>query len=80
MTRILTITYEKSNKDIPVMYVEESGLLSIKSSKMFTFRGKKAERLYKELTGQTESEEVSKWYTLRSALMEREENQQQSFT
>ena len=56
MIRTLIITYEKSNKDIPVMYIEESGLLSTKPSKMFTFKGKKAERLYKELTGQAESE------------------------
>ena len=56
MIRTLIITYEKSNKDIPVMYIEESGLLSTKPSKIFTFTGKKAEQLYKELTGQAESE------------------------
>lgn len=56
MTKILTITYEKSNEGRPVMYVEESSLLSIKSSKMFTYTGEKAERLYKELTGQAKSE------------------------
>lgn len=55
MTKILMITYEKSNEDIPVMYVEESSLLSIKSSKMFTHTGEKAEQLYKELTGQNVS-------------------------
>lgn len=56
MIKTLMITYEKSNKGIPVMYVEESGLLSTMASKMFTFTGKKAEQLYKELTGQTKSE------------------------
>lgn len=54
MIRTLIITYEKSNKDTPIMYVEESGLLSTKPSKMFTYRGKKAEQLYKELTGQNQ--------------------------
>lgn len=58
MIRTLIITYEKSDKGRPIMYVEESGLLSTKPSKMFTFTGKKAEQLYKELTGQAESEEV----------------------
>ena len=48
------ITYEKSNEDIPVMYVEESNLLSIKASKTLIHTGEKAEQLYKELTGQTE--------------------------
>ena len=56
MIRTLIITYEKSNKDMPVMYVEESGLLSTIPSKIFTYTGEKAERLYKELTGQVESE------------------------
>ena len=55
MTRILMITYEKSNEGRPVMYVEESSLLSI-YPKMFTFTGEKAEQLYKELTGEVESE------------------------
>lgn len=50
MTRTLTITYDKSNQDIPVMCVAESNLLSITVIKMFT--GEKAEQLYKELTGQ----------------------------
>lgn len=50
MTRTLTITYEKSNEDIPVMCVAESSLFSISVIKMFT--GEKAEQLYKELTGQ----------------------------
>lgn len=60
MIRIFTITYEKVNEDIPIMYVEESGLLSTIASKMFTFRGKKAEKLYKELTGWIESENKKK--------------------
>ena len=50
MNRTLTITYEKSNEDIPVMCVAESGIFSTTVLKMFT--GEKAERLYKELTGQ----------------------------
>ena len=50
MTRTLTITYEKSNEDIPVMCVAESGFFTNTVIKMFT--GEKAERLYKELTGQ----------------------------
>lgn len=50
MTRTLTITYDKSNEDTPVMCVAESNLFSISVIKMFT--GKKAEMLYKELTGQ----------------------------
>ena len=51
MNRTLTITYEKSNEDIPVMCVAESGFFTNTTViKMFT--GEKAERLYKELTGQ----------------------------
>lgn len=50
MTRTLTITYDKSNEDTPVMCVAESNLFSIAVVKMFT--GEKAERIYKELTGQ----------------------------
>lgn len=50
MTRTLTITYDKSNEDLPVMCVAESSLFSIAVVKMFT--GEKAEQLYKELTGQ----------------------------
>ena len=50
MNRTLTITYEKSNEDIPVMCVSESNLFSTTVIKMFT--GEKAESLYKELTGQ----------------------------
>lgn len=36
MTRILTITYDKSNEDIPVMCVGESNLWSTTVIKMFT--------------------------------------------
>lgn len=50
MRRTLTITYEKSNEDIPVMCVSENNFFSIEVVKMFT--GEKAESLYKELTGQ----------------------------
>ena len=50
MTRTLTITYDKSSEDIPVMCVVESNLFSTTIIKMFT--GEKAEQLYKELTGQ----------------------------
>lgn len=50
MNRTLTITYEKSNEDMPVLCVAESSLFSITVIKMFT--GEKAEWLYKELTGQ----------------------------
>ena len=50
MRRTLTITYEKSNEDIPVMCVAENGLFFNGVVKMFT--GEKAEQLYKELTGQ----------------------------
>ena len=61
MTRTLTITYDKSNEDIPVMCIAESNIFSITVIKMFT--GEKAEQLYKELTGQdvivkVESEEL----------------------
>lgn len=50
MIRTLTITYDKSNEDTPVMCVAENNLFSITVIKMFT--GEKAEQLYKELTGQ----------------------------
>ena len=50
MTRTLTITYEKSNEDIPVICVAENNFFSVTVVKMFT--GEKAEQLYKELTGQ----------------------------
>lgn len=50
MTRTLTVTYDKSNEDLPVMCVAENNLFSITVIKMFT--GERAEQLYKELTGQ----------------------------
>lgn len=50
MTRTLTITYDMSNEDIPVLCVGESNLISCTIIKVFT--GKKAEQIYKELTGQ----------------------------
>lgn len=50
MIRTLTITYDKSNEDTPVLCVAENNLFSIAVLKMFT--GEKAEQLYKELTGQ----------------------------
>jgi hypothetical protein len=61
MNRTLTITYDKSNEDVPVMCVSESNFFGVTVIKMFT--GKKAENLFKELTGQNvivkvESEEV----------------------
>ncbi len=52
MNRTLTITYEKSNEDIPVLCVAESNFLSISISVIKIFTGEKAESLYKELTGQ----------------------------
>lgn len=50
MYRTLTISYDQSNEDIPVMCVTESSVFSVAVIKMFT--GEKAEQLYKELTGQ----------------------------
>lgn len=50
MNRTLTITYEKSNEDIPVMCVLENNIFSNAVIKVFT--GENAERLYKEITGQ----------------------------
>lgn len=52
MTKILTITYEKSNEDIPVMCVAESELFSTVTTVVKMFTGERAEQLYKELTGQ----------------------------
>ncbi len=59
MTKTLTVTYDESSGDIPVMCVAENDLFSITVRKMFM--GEKAEQLYEELTGQnvivkTESE------------------------
>lgn len=48
MTRTLTITYDKSNEDIPVMSVGENSIFSTRVIKIFT--GERAEQLYKELT------------------------------
>ena len=56
MIKTLIITYEKSNKDRPVMEVRESGLFTSTPQKVLIHTGEKAEQLYKELTGQTESE------------------------
>lgn len=52
MIRTLLITYEKSNKDTPVMYIEESGLFTSTPKKVLIHTGEEAERLYKELIGQ----------------------------
>lgn len=46
----LTITYDKSNEDLPVMCVAQDDIFSNRIIKMFT--GERAEQLYKELTGQ----------------------------
>ena len=48
MIRTLTITYEESNGDIPIMCVAESNMSSSTVMKMIT--GEKAEQLFKELT------------------------------
>ncbi len=52
MNRTLTITYDKSNEDISTLCVAECGFLSMTPSIIKIFTGEKAERLYKELTGQ----------------------------
>ncbi len=52
MSRTLTITYDKSNEDIPTLCVSESGFLSMSTTVIKIFTGEKAESLYKELTGQ----------------------------
>ena len=49
MTRTVTITYDRSNEDIPVMCVAESNLFSTTIINVFT--GERAEQLYKELIG-----------------------------
>ena len=48
MIRTLTITYEKSNDDMPIMCVAESDMPSSTVMKMIT--GDKAEQIFKELT------------------------------
>ena len=52
MSRNLTITYDKSNEDIPTLCVSESGFFSMTTTVIKIFTGEKAEWLYKELTGQ----------------------------
>ena len=52
MTRTLTITYDKSNEDTPVLCVAESDIFSMRITVRKIFTGEKAEQLYKELTGQ----------------------------
>lgn len=56
MIRTLIITYEKSNKDRPVMEVRESGSYSCTPQKVLIYTGEKAEQLYKELTGSEDKE------------------------
>ena len=58
MNRTLTITYEKSSEDIPVLCVLENNIFSNAVIKVFT--GEKAEQLYKELTGQNVIVKVKK--------------------
>lgn len=48
MTRILTITYGKSNEDIPVLSVAENSAFST-TPVIKIFTGERAEQLYKEL-------------------------------
>ena len=50
MNRTLTLTYDKSNEDVPVLCVADNNFYSISVLKIFT--GKRAEQLYEELTGQ----------------------------
>ncbi len=52
MSRTLTITYDKSNEDTPVLCVAENGFLSMTTNVIKIFTGERAEQLYKELTGQ----------------------------
>lgn len=52
MSRTLTITYDKSNEDTPVLCVSENGFLSMTTNVIKIFTGERAEQLYKELTGQ----------------------------
>lgn len=52
MSRTLTITYDKSNEDTPVLCVSENGFLSMTTNVIKIFTGERAEWLYKELTGQ----------------------------
>lgn len=60
MNRTLTITYDKSNEDISTLCVAECGFLSMTPTIIKIFTGEKAERLYKELTGQNVVVELKK--------------------
>ena len=50
MTRTLTITYDKSNEDTPVLCVAESDIFSMRIIVRKIFTGEKAEQLYNEIT------------------------------
>lgn len=50
MARSLTVTYDKSNEDKPVLCVAEGNVFSVTLLKIFT--GERAEQLFNELTGQ----------------------------
>ena len=50
MARTLTVTYDKSNEDKPVLCVAEGNVFSVTLLKIFT--GERAEQLFNELTGQ----------------------------
>lgn len=52
MARTLTITYDKSNEDTPVLCVAESDIFSMRIIIRKIFTGEKAEQLYNELIGQ----------------------------
>lgn len=52
MIRTLTITYDKSNEDTPVLCVAESDIFSMRIIVRKIFTGEKAEQLYNELMGQ----------------------------
>lgn len=52
MTKTLTVTYDKSNENVPVLCVAESDIFSMRIIIRKTFTGEKAEQLYNELTGQ----------------------------
>jgi len=58
MIKTLLITYEKTKKDTPVMYIEESGLFTSTPQKVIIHTGEKAEQLYKELIGQANKVKV----------------------
>lgn len=59
MQRTLTITYDKSDEDIPVLCVCESNYFLTTTTIIKMFTGEKAEQLYKELTGQKQKVAVS---------------------